>query len=361
MLGIGTALVNATATISIGEVASPQIRGSLIGIYLIFFYSGAIFQGINCAIFSSYHILTYSNTAVSTLYFVFMYWAMETPGFLLSVSKREQAWKNLKRIRPGYPEEVIAIEFQKMDDYITVERKQKNELNWAKFLRSKAIRVPLITTFLLNFLTIMTGINLVGSYTTLIIPNNDYVPKKFYPLIMQMLLFIPTMLTPFYMDKFDRRTLYLFGAALTCSIQFANGVNYYFFSNYDVSFCKWSFVAGNLMLNAAYGSSLGPTNSAIKSELFPQAVKGLGGAFSIISQATATILGYKLYHLMSQHYLHILYFIFALNAVVLGVFVHFQLPEGRGKLLSDLQAPQVISKKHVTSKAELDEKKTEDS
>lgn len=329
--------MNATATNTIGEIASPEIRGSLVGIYLIFFYCGAIFQGIICAVWSSYHLLTYCVTGFSTLYFVVMYWSMESPNYLLSISKHEEAWNNLKRIRPGYAEEDISIEFQKMDDYITAERKQKSEVNWAKFLRSKAIRVPLLTCLFLNFLTIMTGINLLGSYTTLIIPDNGYIGKKYYPLIMQILLFIPTVLTPFYMDKFARRTLYLFGAGTACVVQLCNGISYYFYGSNGTSFFKWTFIFGNLIMNGSYGGTLGPTNSAIKSELFPQSVKGLGGSLSIIAQATATIICYKLYHLMSQNYLHMIYILFGLDALLLAVVVYYTLPEGRGKLLSDLQ------------------------
>lgn len=360
LLGIGTALVNATATTNIGEVASPQIRGSLIGIYLIFFYSGAIFQGMTCAIWSSYRIFSYGNTAIAAFYFAVTYWAMETPNFLLSVSKKEEALENLKRIRPGYDPVDIQTEYDKMDDYISNEREKKKELNWAKFLRSKEIRGPLINTFILNFLTMMSGINLVGSYNTLIIPDNDYIPKKFYPLIMQCLLFIPTAMTPFYMDKFGRKTLYIFGATLTGVIQFSNGISYYVFNQNETSFFKWTFIVGNLMLNAAYGSSLGPTNSAIKSELFPQAVKGLGGSLSIISQASATILSYKLYHLMSAKYLHFLYFCFSLSCITLACFVHFVLPEARGKLLSDLQVASVKKiNKPSTDINESEKKKSE--
>lgn len=285
---------------------------------------------------------------------------METPNFLMSVSKKAQALENLKRIRPGYAEEDINIEYKKMDDYISTEREHKKELNWAKFLRSKQIRGPLINTFILNFLTTMSGINLVGSYNTLIIPDNDYIPKKFYPLIMQCLLFIPTAITPFYMDKFGRKTLYIFGATLAGIVQFSNGISYYIFHQYETSFFKWTFIVGNLMLNAAYGSSLGPTNSAIKSELFPQAVKGLGGSLSIISQATSTILSYKLYHLMSAKYLHFLYICFSLCCITLAFFVHFVLPEARGKLLSDLQVQRVKKvKKSSTGQKEFEKNKSE--
>ncbi|XP_065207292.1 facilitated trehalose transporter Tret1-like [Planococcus citri] len=360
LLGIGTALVNATATTNIGEVASPQIRGSLIGIYLIFFYSGAIFQGMTCAIWSSYKIFTYGNTTIAALYFAVTYWAMETPNFLLSVPKKEKALENLKYIRAGYSEDDINIEYQKMDEYISAEKEQKKQLNWAKFLRSKQIRGPLLITFVLNFLTMMSGINLVGSYNTLIIPDNDYIPKKFYPLIMQCLLFIPTVLTPFYMDMFPRKTLYIVGAGLTGIIQLSNGISYYVFRQYDTLFFKWTFIIGNLMLNAAYGSLLGPTNSAIKSELFPQAVKGLGGSLSIISQATATILSYKLYHIMAAKYLHFLYGLFSISCISLVCFVYFVLPEARGKLLSDLQIDKVKKvKKPSTVQDEFEKHKSE--
>ncbi|XP_065207298.1 uncharacterized protein LOC135836408 isoform X2 [Planococcus citri] len=297
IVGVATALVNATALTSIGEIASPEIRGQLTSIYQIFMNVGAILTGVISALFSSYKLLSWGIAFFSTVSLLPMLWVSETPSFLITVSKLEQAKTNLQRIRKGYSEREIDEEFEKLKKYIEDERIRKSQVSWAKFLKSKAIRKPLFSGTLLNFFSMFTGGALIATYITAIYPSNDYVPKKYYPLIIQILYFFMAFGTVFYIDKFPRRSIFMIGAATMAIVNaFCSFISFFDFENQPEQVFKWIFIVSNLSLVLCFGASVQPINSAIKSELYPQAVKGFCGSLGVISQALALIVMYQLYN-----------------------------------------------------------------
>lgn len=57
-----------------------------------------------------------------------MFWVLETPSFLASVSKLNQAKINLRYIRRGYQQNEINAEFDKLKTYIEDENFRKSHL-----------------------------------------------------------------------------------------------------------------------------------------------------------------------------------------------------------------------------------------
>lgn len=339
ILGTGTALVNATSLISIGEIASPQIRGQMTSIYQISMNVGVILPGILTAIFSEYKALAWGITFFAAIGVLSLLWVTETPNFLVSSSKLNEAKQNLQRIRRGYPQNEIDDEFEKLKRYIEDEKLKKSKLSWLNFLKSKAIRKPMITGVLLNFFTILTGGVILRVYTTTIYPSNPFVPKKYYPLMNQIASLVIAFSTALYIDKFSRRAIFLFGTAVMIITNLICAFSNYFYIEKHIEYVfKLVFVLANMVQIINYNATVQPMNSAIKSELFPQAVKGFCGSLTIMSQASATIVLFQLYNFM-RDYLHIYlaYVIFSINSVILYLVIYFLLPEGRGASLTDLQ------------------------
>lgn len=359
MVGMAIALVNSTALTSIGEIASPEIRGQLIGMYQIILYAGSIFPSIISVIFSSYKSLVWSITMFSIMSIISMLWVSETPSFLVTVSKIEQAKNNLRCIRQGYHENEIDTEFEKLKKYIEEEKESKRELNWLKFLKTKAIRKPLLIGILLNFFAMSVGSLLIRSYITVIFPSNEFVPKTYYPLLNQLVSLMIAFSTTFYIEKFPRRTIFLFGAAATT---ITNAIcaftNYQYIENQSEHVLQWIFLLGNILTEICFDASIQPMNSAVKSELFPQAVKGFCGSLASISQASSIILTFQLYALMRDYFhIYFMYVILSINSFILCLIIYFLLPEGRGAALPDLQMKfKQNSAPSSTFKIESDEK-----
>ncbi|XP_065207428.1 uncharacterized protein LOC135836486 [Planococcus citri] len=343
VLGLAEAMIYSSSLVSIGEIASPEIRGQLTNIGLIFINAGLILPSIVSVIFGSYKSLAWGITFFSILNLLSMIWAVETPSYLVSVSKLKQAKNNLQEIRKGYNVNDIDTEFEKLHKYIDDEKNRRSKLTWVKFIKSKAIRKPLLIGILLNVITVFIGSSLIKVYITVIIPSNELVPKKYYPLIIQALLLLISFFTTFYVDKFPRRSIFLFGAI---SVLIINAIcalaNYIDIENDQyqstANVFKWIFIFGNLLNMICYNAAIQPMNTALKAELYPQTMKGFCGSVTVICHAVATIILYQLYDFVKDYLeLSLAYIMFSINSLLLILAVYFFAPEGRGASLTDLQ------------------------
>ncbi|XP_065207427.1 facilitated trehalose transporter Tret1-like [Planococcus citri] len=340
ILGLAETMTSATSLIWIGEVASPEVRGTLTSLGLIFINTGLILPSIMSVIFGSYKSLTWSITFFSFMSLASIIWLVETPNYLVSVSKLKQAIAILQQIRKGHKENEITEEFEKLKRYIEDEKNRRNQLTWLKFLKSKAIMKPLLTGILLNVFTVLTGSVLIRVYITAILPSNELVSKKYYPLIIQICLLFIAFNTTFYIDKFPRRTIFLYGAAAMSIINTICALASYIVAGHqnNSNVFKWIFIFGNMASVLCYAAVIQPINSALKAELYPQAMKGFCGSLAIISQALSFIMAFQLYNFVKDFFqLSVMYVIFSLNSLVLYAIVYFLSPEGRGTSLADLQ------------------------
>ncbi|XP_065207300.1 uncharacterized protein LOC135836408 isoform X4 [Planococcus citri] len=339
VIGAAQALSNATALMSVGEISSPEIRGTLTVIYQIFMNVGVVAPSIISVLFSSYKTLAWGVTFFSILSLLSMYWATETPHFLVAVSKPKQAKNILKQIRQGYPEDEINNEFEKSQKYIEDEKTRKSELNWLTFIQSKSIRKPILSGILMNFFALLTGAQFIRFYITAIIPSNDNVPVKYYPLANQILLLALSGITAWYVEKFPRRYMFLLGASAMVLINAFCAISHHFTEEYrDEDVFKWMFALGNILVLVCYGTSIQPMTNTLNSELYPQAIKGFCGSLATMSQALSLVILFQLYRFINDHFhLYLMYTVCSLSSIVLYLVVYFLLPEGRGAFLSDLQ------------------------
>lgn len=269
-----------------------------------------------------------------------MVWVSETPSFLISVSKLEQARCNLRCIRQGYHKNQIDTEFEKLQKYIEEEKLIKRKLSWVKFLKTKAIRKPLLIGILLNFFAISVGGPLLRIYITVIFPSNQFLPKRYYTLLSNLISVLFAFSTPFYIERFPRRIIFLFGAAATTIIHAICSFSNYTYNaeNQTEDVFQWIFLLGNVLTIICFDAVIQPMNNAVKSELFPQAVKGFCGSLTVMSQALSLIILYQLYNLMENYFhIYLIYVICSIGSFILYLIVYFLLPESRGTSLTDLQ------------------------
>ncbi|XP_065208857.1 uncharacterized protein LOC135837490 isoform X2 [Planococcus citri] len=338
-LGLSQALTQEGCLIIIGETASPIIRGQLSTLYLFFLALGALLPPIFGVIFSSYNIINWTVTFFSFIALLSMAIASETPSFLISESKLTQARKHLSDLRQGCSEDETNSEFESLRKYIEDEKARQNQLDWWKFLKLKSTWQPLLICILIKFFTAGTGRNLLTTYVTTIYSSNDFISKKYYPLIMQIIILLINIITNFYVEKFSRRTLFLFGAiSITISNTFSAIMSYFYIKSND-SIYNWLFLMGNVLYLLFFNGTVQPSNSIIRTELFPQAVKGFGGSLSIISQAISTIISYQIYLTIDKYLeLYYLYIVLAAHSIMLYIIVYIFLPESRGSSLVDIQS-----------------------
>lgn len=180
---------------------------------------------------------------------------------------------------------------------------------------------------------------LVRNYITLLIPSTEFVSKRYYPLILQLILLLITTNMAFFIDKIARRTLILFGAAAMVLINASSAVANFLMVEYpNEPIFKWVFIFENVLTVTCFAIAIQPVTGILKSELYPQSVKGFCGSMGTISQGVSTVISYQLYNITSTRSLvYTMYIVFLTNALLLYLLMYFLLPESIATSLADLQ------------------------
>lgn len=333
--GVAAAFLNASVLVTIGEIASPDRRGLLVGLYRIFMHFGIVFEGLICLYSEEYTTLTYCTTALTILYFLTVKITFETPSHLVSSMKYTKAMKNLEYIRCDRNTKEIEYEFDDMKTYISQEEELKRISSAFEFITSKAIRKPLITASLLTIFHTLLGVNVISAYVPISVPGNEYVPETLYPHIINWLSLGSVLCTIPLFDRLSRRSLYIFGTALILVLQLINGIASY--GNVGGHF-DWVLSLVNVLVRILWACLLVPINDIVRSEIFPQTVKGFGNSICLIFQVVANVFGYTLYRVVHESCgLHCIYLLFGGFSILLGLVVYTRLPEGRRKYLAEIQ------------------------
>ncbi len=158
--GLGIGISTVVAPMYIAEIAPPQVRGRLAGMFqfnivfgiLIAFVSNALLAGVGE---NAWRWMLGVAAFPSLLYSLFCFALPESPRWLLSrKSDRDAALSVLQRIQPGAPLSIIAAEADK----ITAASTQTGS---SGHFWNKQLRKPILLAILIAFFNQLSGINAV--------------------------------------------------------------------------------------------------------------------------------------------------------------------------------------------------------
>lgn len=165
--GVGVGITSAAGPAFISEVAPFKIRGMLVGIY----QNNVCFAIVFAALLNYFvHDLTIGwrislglQVALGCLVFLGLLFVCETPRFLESKERSNEALQVLTRLRGG--DEVLAQqELTEVQDELA-EEKQTGEANWSEIFTTPFFRNVVLIGCLVQFFQITTGINAVVSFS----------------------------------------------------------------------------------------------------------------------------------------------------------------------------------------------------
>lgn len=334
ILGSATACAIAAALIMVGEIASAKIRGRMTSMMQLFTLLGNATPAVIMAFCPSSKLLAYAIAAISVLCLVTNQLLMESPYYLISISRTDLARKNLQYLRSGCTKEAVDNELDIIETYIRNEQKQIKTTNFIGHLRLPFIRKPLLTMFLLNFFNNSSGIPMLLSVITIVLGENTLIAKKCYFIvtIIVALIFGGAVIT--LVDTFSRKYFYIFGAVCTGVLQTFNGFSWYFYNNDKIEYWYWLFFVGNLALGIFWNGILSPLKGTVRSEILPQTAKSTENVLSLVAQGLALISSFLIYNNTS---LNVAYWIYAIFCEILAIVIYYQVPDGRGKTLARIQ------------------------
>jgi MFS transporter, SP family, arabinose:H+ symporter len=326
-LGIGASTIAAPAYVS--EIAPAKDRGRLVSLYQF-----NIVLGILMAFLSNYLLRDVGENAwrwmvgvmafPSFFYMIIVFTIPESPRWLLSKSRNEEAKKVLQQINPDAKIEDLMAELQAGEEHHI-----KGETIFLK-----KYRFPLLLAFLIALFNQLSGINAFLYYAPRIFAEAGLEESAalMSSIGIGLTNLVFTLFGVFLIDVLGRKVLMYIGSVG------------YIISLGLVSlafFMKWEGMAVPIflfMFIASHAIGQGAVIWVFISEIFPNHLRASGQAFgSSTHWVLAAIIPSMVPFLFSTIGAGTVFLIFAVMMVFQLLFVMFMMPETKGKTLEELQ------------------------
>ncbi|EGC34544.1 hypothetical protein DICPUDRAFT_153234 [Dictyostelium purpureum] len=343
--GFGVGVASSVVPLYIGEISPTSLRGAL-GLLR----QSTVTFGIMLSSLVAYGLIVYSDgwrytfaiaAAPSLIQMVLSYWFVETPRYLISKNKAQEAKVIIKKIEPHLSEQQIDMQVSKIKQSIN-EQKGSDD-SWLQLFQIQYIKIYIIA-FGLNMLQQLVGINCVIYYSTIILQDAGFVKNT--AVLISALVGIPQLImlliSVWLIDRFGRKPLLIYG--LIGMIVGMGILGYPFYNNssstgvFDNKAKGWVAVAGMIFFKLMFSVGLGPIPTIITSEIIPSKIRGKAMAISQL----LNWLGNCIVNIM---YLHMVdsplgqagtFWFFGGISLITLLFVIFLVPETKGISIEEL-------------------------
>lgn len=338
MVGLAVGMVNFVVPLYLSEVSPKNIRGMLVSLYQWAITAGILFSylinGAFAAAVYNWRWMLFAGVLPATILLVGMSFLGDTPRWLLSKSKDEEAKKVFKRIEPE-------IDVDSRISEIKATLKGEFEEKGKKFSFKKWMIMPLVVGIGIMFAQICTGINTIIYYAPTIfkIAGFDSNISAIYAAMgIGIINFLMTIVAIAFTDKLGRKPLLYFGltgvmlslVALGCAFQFEAVLG---------GALKWVAVGSLATYIICFAFSLGPIGWILVSEVFPLRIRGA-------AMSLCTVANFAFNFLVVFSFLPLIhrigeantFWMFAVVSLLCIFFVYFFVPETKGISLETIEA-----------------------
>jgi len=338
IIGVGIGFTSVTAPVYVSELAPPQSRGMLIGLYQL-----ALTVGIALADLVGYWLapqeawrLMFGIAAVPTLFFLAIIVTVpESPRWLFAHGRTTDAESVLR----SYTDALGARQF--LDD-IQEGLKTPMTQSWIA-LWSPAVRGSLFIAVGLTVLQQVTGINTVIYYGPQIFELAgiaSHANAIFATLLVAIMNILGTIVGILLVDRVGRKPLLYVGVAGMAVALFALSWGFGHRAAVGSSLGVIA-IASLLVYIACFAFSLGAIAWILVSEVFPLRVRGRGVAVGTLFSGIANFaVSLTFLSLISAAGDAATFALFGGLSVLTLVFVRFAVPETCGRHLESISAPK---------------------
>ena len=334
LVGLGIGAASVVAPMLASELSPPSIRGRM-----VFLFQFAVTVGILIAYVIDY---AFSNLgygwppmfAVAVLpaavLGIGMFFITDSPRWLGSKGKWDEAKKVMKRVAPGQEDQEIGR--------IRKAIEEEHHSRFGELFRGP-LRWALLVAVGLAVLQQLVGINTIIYYAPIVtgysgIGTSGGSGSLIGAMIVGVVNVVSTIVAIFLVDKVGRRPLLLFG---TCGV-------FLTLTATGVIFMLGAAQHGLILLIVillyivSFAIGLGPTYWLIADEVFPTRLRGAGSSISTVGNWTANlIISITFLTLINMLGKSITFWIYAAFAVVEIIFVWFLVPETKNKPLEEIE------------------------
>ena len=218
-LGFGVAIAHGASPLLLTELTHPQHRATFTTIYNTTWYVGSIVAA--WLTFGTNHINndwcwripSIVQAFPSLLQILFIWWVPESPRWLISKGRNEQALKVLADVHANgdINDEVVQLEMKEINDTLKMEAEFEGN-NWSELWRTKGNRHRLIILLTAGLFSQWSGNGLVSYYINLVLTSVGVTNSNTQLIINGVLNIVNCIVAVgqcFFVDRIGRRTLFL--------------------------------------------------------------------------------------------------------------------------------------------------------
>ncbi|MCM4151907.1 sugar porter family MFS transporter [Arenibacter sp. N53] len=342
-LGVGASTIAAPAYIS--EIAPAKDRGKLVGLYqfnivfgiLVAFFSNYLLSGIGE---NAWRWMVGVEAIPAVIYTLFVMTVPQSPRWLLTKLRTEEALNVLKVINPGQDVEKLMLE---------INQENENKVPGENIFIKK-YRFPLILAFCMAFFNQASGINAFLYYAPRILEEaglgESTALLSSIGIGVTNLLF--TLLGIFLIDRLGRKQLMYIGSfGYIVSLTLVSCAFFFDWEGMSVAIFLFLFIA-------AHAIGQGTVIWVFISEIFPNHLRGSGQSFgSSVHWVLAAVIPSLIPVLFSSIGAGTVFAFFAFMMFLQLLFVAFIMPETKGVSLEALSKSLSKSNGGNTKKAEV--------
>ncbi len=332
--GIGIGIASFISPMYIAELVPSRVRGSLVAVNMLAITTGIVVAYLVDYAFSSIGGWRYmfGVAAIPSIGLVIGMWRLpDSPRWLISKSKIEQARKILQRVRTASDVGLEVVDIQKS--------MEQQGTGGVKGLFQPSLRMPMIVGIGLAIFQQITGINTVIYYSPTIFKFagiSTTGPAILAGAGLTMVMWLCHVLAIFLLDRVGRRPLLLVGVAGQIVGLAILGAAFQF--QQLASFKSYVAIGGLVIYVACFAFGLGPIFWLLISEIYP--LKSRGAAMSAVTvtnwalNLTVAVSFLTLVGFLGQGATFWLYGVIAVGA---WVFFYLLVPETKGKTLEQIE------------------------
>ena len=282
LVGLAVGIVNFVVPLYLSEVSPKQLRGTLVSLYQWAITAGILFSYVINAAFAqavySWRWMLFAGIFPGLVLLIGMMFLNDTPRWLVSKNRDEEAKKVFSKIEPGIDADE---EIRQIKETLKPDANSSGE----KFRFKKWMIMPFVVGIGIMFAQICTGINTIIYYAPTIfkIAGFDSNLNAIYATTgIGIVNFLMTIIAIFFTDRLGRKPLLYFGLtgvrlsflALCCAFYFVSvlGAN-----------LKWVAVGSLVAYIVCFAFSLGPIGWILVSEVFPLKIRGFAMSICTVS------------------------------------------------------------------------------
>lgn len=315
----------------LGEISSDAVRGSITTFITVMTKAG-ILLAYSVGPYVSFQKLAIILMLPPIIFIISFIWLPESPYFLFSKNRDEEARKSLIWLRNGslMDEEKIKL---------AVELSAENKGNIKSMLTKGNIKGLYIVLGLLTCGSLCGSQAIIGYAETIFKEVGGDLGASETSIVLSVVQLAAAIISSAIVDKIGRRPLLLVSTIGVTICNIIVGM-YFFLTNHqqiDLSRFSWIPVAAIMIFVTSYSIGLATVPFAIISEVFTTNFKAFASSVSVIVVAIISFIVIKMFQIISDDFgIFYSFWMFGIFSFLFIIFIWILVPETKGKSLEDI-------------------------